>query len=415
MRHLRAEIIAVGTELLLGQILNTNARWISRKLADLGIDVYYHHTVGDNLKRLKHVMNLAKERSNLIVVTGGLGPTDDDLTKEAASAVIPSELYEHEPSLRHIRDFFKNNHIPMTENNRKQALVFKDAVVFPNQEGMAPGMFVESEQAAWIFLPGVPGEMKHLMTDHVIPFLQKHYHVKDYIVSRILRFIGIGEATLENELTDLIKNQTNPTIAPLANEGEVTLRLTAKAHSKKECDTLISRVEKKVMERVGAYLYGTDDDTIEETVFQLLKSQGLTIASAESLTGGRFIESLVSLPGASSVVAGSVVSYGTEIKKEVLLVSDKIIDEFGTVSAECAGEMAKQIQQIMKTDIGISFTGNAGPNPSEGKPVGTVFIGIKIGDQPVQVKELHLFGSRSQIRARTVKKGYEMLFKKLKK
>lgn len=160
---------------------------------------------------------------------------------------------------------------------------------------------------------------------------------------------------------------------------------------------------------------GTDDDTIEETVFQLLKSQGLTIASAESLTGGRFIESLVSLPGASSVVAGSVVSYGTEIKKEVLLVSDKIIDEFGTVSAECAGEMAKQIQQIMKTDIGISFTGNAGPNPSEGKPVGTVFIGIKIGDQPVQVKELHLFGSRSQIRARTVKKGYEMLFKKLKK
>ncbi|MBO8155164.1 MAG: competence/damage-inducible protein A [Bacillaceae bacterium] len=414
MKRLQAEIIAVGTELLLGQIANTNAQWISSQLADMGIDVYYHHTVGDNFKRLKQVINLAKERSNLIIVTGGLGPTEDDLTKEAAAAVLHKKLYEHQETLKEIETFFNKNQIPMTENNRKQAQVFEEAIIFPNHEGMAPGMFVETDETGWIFLPGVPREMKHLMLDHVIPFLHKQYKLQHHIASKVLRFIGIGESSLETKLSDLMKSQSNPTIAPLANEGEVTLRLTAKSDSKTECHHLISNLEEEVMKRVGKYCYGTDNDTIENTVFKLLKKNHYTISSAESLTGGKFIESLISLPGASSVVSGSIVSYGTDIKKDVLHVSQETIEQHGTVSEPCAREMALNIQQLMNTDVGISFTGNAGPDPSEGKPVGTVFIGLKIKGQPVEVKEYHFYGSREHIRSRTVKKGFELLYKKLK-
>ncbi|QHS22316.1 competence/damage-inducible protein A [Virgibacillus sp. MSP4-1] len=413
-KDINAEIISVGSELLLGQIADTNAQWISQSLAHMGINVYFHHTVGDNYDRLKSVMELADKRSDLVIVTGGLGPTEDDLTREVGADILSQNLEIHPQVLTKVESFFERRGIFMTENNRKQALVFKDGKVFPNDEGMAPGMFVDHMQTGWIFLPGVPREMKSIFSKSIIPFLKERYPYKNQIVSRVLKFIGIGESILEERISDLIRTQSNPTIAPLAGEGEVTLRLTAKAETSEEALTSISNVQAQLMQRIGDYYYGRNDETLEQKVLEMLKSHSYTLASAESLTGGRFIDQLISVPGASDVIAGSVVSYQTKIKENVLHIPDLLIKKHGTVSEQCAREMAEQVQQKMQSVIGISFTGNAGPDSSEEKPVGLVYIGLKIGDQDTVVKAYQLNGSREKIRQHTVKKGLEWLFYSLR-
>jgi nicotinamide-nucleotide amidase len=412
-KSVNAEIIAVGSELLLGQIANTNAQWISKKLADIGVNVYYHHTVGDNAQRLEKVFRLAQERSNLVIVTGGLGPTDDDLTRDVAAKVLNQSLILDTAVLNEIEQFFIRRNIVMTENNRKQALVLQNSKVFYNQEGMAPGMFLEYKQTGWVFLPGVPREMKSLMEEQIIPFLQNYYQLDEMIISKVLKFIGIGESLLEDKLADLIQNQTNPTIAPLAKEGEVTLRLTAKSKSKEAGLKQIEELEKQILARVGTYFYGYDEKSIEEKVFKLLQQNNWTISSAESLTGGSFIEKMISIPGASNVVCGSIVSYQTETKIDVLGVPKEIINKYGTISEQCAEEMAVQIQRKMASNIGISFTGNAGPEAVEGKPNGTVYIGVKMNNNEAQVFSVHFNGSRKTVRERAVKKGYELLYKYL--
>ncbi|WP_376697735.1 competence/damage-inducible protein A [Salirhabdus euzebyi] len=411
---MNAEIISVGSELLLGQIADTNAQWISQQLAEIGINVYFHHTVGDNEARLTEVMTLAQKRSDLVIVTGGLGPTDDDLTRDVAAKVLQKNLVVEESILEKIEQYFVKNNIAMSENNRKQAVVFKEGIILPNEEGMAQGMYVEHEKKSWIFLPGVPREMKSIMVKHGFPFLQKKYQMNKQIVSKVLRFIGIGESILEDRLSDIIREQTNPTIAPLAGEGEVMLRLTASCQNEAEGFAFIQVVEDKILARVGKYHYGTNDDTLESTVLQLLKQLNLSIASAESITGGRFIDRIISLPGASQVVPGSIVCYQREVKEKVLKIDEQLIEKYGTISEQCATKMAENIQQMMNSTIGISFTGNAGPDMSENKPVGTVFIGLKIGTKEVVCKKYQFTGVRNTIRNRAVKKGLELIYHYLK-
>ncbi|MGP4059899.1 competence/damage-inducible protein A [Halobacillus sp. H74] len=411
---MKTEIIAVGTELLLGQISNTNAQWISKEMAGIGLPVLRHTVVGDNFNRLQTTFEHAQSRSEVIIVTGGLGPTEDDLTREAAQKVMQQELVNHEETLAKIQSYYDRNHRKMTPNNRKQSLVFSKADVLTNREGMAPGQLVEKDGCLWIFLPGVPSEMKTLMQDEVIPRLHKIYNLKSQIVSEMMRFIGIGESTLETELQDTITNQTNPTIAPLASEGEVGLRLTATGETTEDAYHKIAVLKEKILQEVGSYYYGSDTVTIEERVRDLLKEHKYTIGSAESFTGGSFIERLVALPGASAVCQGGLVAYTAETKEKVIQVPKFLIKQYGTISHECAEIMALNTQSLLDVDVSISFTGVAGPEPSEGRHPGTVFIGIQIGEQDPEVHLFTFHGGRDQVRNRAVKKGYELLFHHLK-
>ncbi|MBA2174039.1 competence/damage-inducible protein A [Halobacillus locisalis] len=411
---MKTEIIAVGTELLLGQIVNTNAQWISKQLAAVGLPTYHQTVVGDNYNRVYETFRTAHNRSDIIIVTGGLGPTEDDMTRDAAKPIFKQELIQHEPSLKKIEKYYEMNNQTMTENNRKQSLVFENAHVLMNEEGMAPGQIIEVDGRTWVFLPGVPREMKTLMNDHVFEYFKKTFDIKSEIMSEMMWFIGIGESTLEDELSDLIRNQTNPTLAPLAGEGEVGIRLTATGETDDEARQHIESMKATILNRVGSYYYGSDEKTIEETVRDLLKDKQMTIGSAESLTGGLFMERLISLPGASSVCQGSLVAYTPFTKENVIQVPKFIIREFGTISTECAEVMALNAQNLLFANVAISFTGVAGPEPSEGQEPGTVFIGVQIGERKPQVHSFHFDGTRDKIRMRAVKKGYELIYHALK-
>jgi len=408
-----AEIIAVGTELLLGQITNTNAAWISENLADRGLNVYYHSVVGDNLQRVCDLFAQAQNRTDLVIVTGGLGPTDDDLTRDAFAAMSGLKLIEHKQSLDKLYDFFKAQKTPMTDNNKKQALVFETANVLANSEGTAPGMIVEFHGTTWVFLPGVPSEMKSLCNEHVFPYLEQTGGKSAIIKSLVLRFAGIGESKLEDELKDLIKKQTNPTIAPLVAKDGVTIRLTAKSETAEAADLLNETAKKAIMERVGEFCYGLNDESLASSVFSLLKEQNQTIAAAESLTGGMFSDELISIPGASAVCYGGIVSYDRSAKEKLLGISAELIDEYGTVSEQCAKAMAQSVRQLLGTDIGISFTGVAGPDETEGQPAGRVFIAISYKDA-IQVEKFDFQGGRHSVRNKSVTKGLAMIHKLLK-
>ncbi|PAV30070.1 competence/damage-inducible protein A [Virgibacillus profundi] len=414
MRQYKAEIIAVGTELLLGQISNTNAQWLSQQLASYGINVYNHVVVGDNLKRVEETFALAESRSDIIIVTGGLGPTDDDLTREAFQSISELEIIEHPDSMGKIKHFFEKRKSVMTPNNRKQARVFKGSEVLENKVGMAPGMILTHNKSTWAFLPGVPREMKQLATDDVFPHLQKLTGNKDIIKSTVLKFIGIGESKLEHELKDIIKAQSNPTIAPLAQNDGVVIRLTAKDTSMEKADSLLEQTKQQILHRVGTFFYGVDDQTLEGQVITLLKQQNKQIAAAESLTGGLFMSKLISVEGASEVCSGGIVCYDTTVKENVLGVSKNTIQSKGTVSEECAVEMAVNVRKQLNSAIGISFTGVAGPGEVEGHPAGTVFIAISNHTGENLVEKFIFQGNRNTIRHRTVLKGLEILYKYLK-
>ena len=410
MKTYNAEIIGVGTELLLGQIANTNAQFISEQLAKTGISIYYHQAVGDNLSRVKDSFKQAATRSDFVFVTGGLGPTEDDLTREAFQALTGKQLEENGQIIEKISNYFKKTNRKMSANNRKQAQIFTDAVIIPNQVGTAPGMIVCYQQSLFIFMPGVPKEMKAMMLNFVLPYLKENFKLENLIKSKMLKFIGISESQLETDVKVLIDKQENPTIAPLASDGEVALRITAKADSEIIADQLIEKAENEIKAQVGHYFYGYDDTTINETVLHMLAEKNLTIASAESLTGGLFADALVSVPGASQTFMGSIVSYEETTKSSVLGVSEHTVNTEGTVSEACAYEMAKQVSIKFDASIGISFTGVAGPDKSEGKEVGTVFISIYQGESRVLTKSFYFPGERDVIRKRTVKKGLELIY-----
>lgn len=413
MKSLKAEIVSVGTELLLGQIANTNARWLSEQLALHGINTYYHTVVGDNLKRLKDLFHVAERRSDVIVITGGLGPTEDDLTREAFQAMTNIKIVEHTPSLQKIKSFYKQQNRQMTDNNRRQARVFEKSTVLENKTGMAPGIIVEHEGKKWIFLPGVPREMKQIATDNVLPYL-KQINGQTLIKSTVLRFIGIGESLLEEKLKQILNDQSNPTIALLSSRDGMTIRLTAKAESEQEADQLLQEMKDTILNEVGDYYYGTDDVSIENVIVNRLKKANLRVASAESLTGGQFANKIISSPGASQVCRGSIVCYDKRVKQDVLNVSEETINTYGTVSEQCAKEMAKNVAEQLDANIGISFTGVAGPNKTENKDVGTVYIGIYTKDGYERVEKFHFQGTRQMIRQTTTLKGLEILFNYLK-
>lgn len=410
-KQYKAEIIAVGTELLLGQIANTNAQWISEQLALYGINVYNHVVVGDNLSRVADTFKQAHERSDIIIVTGGLGPTEDDLTREAFQKLCNIPIVEHEPSMKKIEDWFKRTGWQMTPNNRRQARIFETATVLLNRQGMAPGMIVQFEERTWIFLPGVPREMKAMFKDEILPYLYKLTGKEQMIRSTILKFLGIGESALEHELQDVIREQTNPTIAPLATDDGIIIRLTAKADSEEGLDALLAEAKSAVLLKVGDYFVAENDETIEQVIIEQFKKQQLTIAAAESLTGGKFTDRLISVPGASDVVQGGVVCYSPAVKMGLLEVPEQVIVQKGTVSEACALSLARNVREKLQSTVGISFTGVAGPNEVEGKQVGTVYIGLSVAGEEDKAFGFQFQGDRNTIRNRTVMKGLELIFK----
>ncbi|QQZ07878.1 competence/damage-inducible protein A [Heyndrickxia vini] len=410
---MKAEIIAVGSELLLGQIVNTNAKYISERLAEIGVNVYYQTVVGDNPVRLEQSIEIAENRADLIIFTGGLGPTKDDLTKETIAAHIGKKLVTDHDAMVSIEQYFQRTKRVMTENNKKQALVLEGAIVLPNENGMAPGMFLKNGLHFYMLLPGPPHEMEPMFINYgrnaILETLDEHQKIE----SRVLRFFGIGEAQLETEIVDILDRQTNPTIAPLASEGEVTLRITAKHQSSSEAWKLIQQAEEEILLRVGDYFYGYDDTSLMQELITLLNKNNQTIACAESLTAGLFQSNMGNFSGVSSILKGGVVCYTNEAKMKLVNVKKETLSHYGAVSKECAAELAENIMSELDSTIGISFTGVAGPDPLEGKPAGTVWIGIAQKNKATKTFLLELASSRNSNRIRTMKYGCHYLINEL--
>ena len=408
---MKSEIIAVGTELLLGNIVNTNAQYLSQKLADLGIDVYYHVVVGDNLKRLTETIKTSLERSDIVITSGGLGPTADDITKEGAAQAMGLKLLPDEESIERIKKMFSSTGRIMTENNIKQGYIPEGAVVLENNNGTAPGVLIEKEGKIVIMLPGPPKELYPMFESKVLPYLKSK--TDSTIRSKVLRVIGVGESAVEHMLKDIFDSQANPTIAPYAKDGEVHLRITAKTGIPEEADSLIAEMEQKVRAILGDNIYGCNEETLEEAVLKLLQKKNLTISLAESCTGGLVASRLTDIPGASASLISGVVSYSNESKINILKVKEDTIRKYGAVSPQTAEEMAVGAKKLSNTDIGLSITGIAGPDGgSAEKPVGLCYIGIAIGNS-VNVQKIMLTGNRNRIRWGSSSRALDFLRREL--
>ncbi len=394
---MKAEIVAVGTEILLGDILNTNAQYLSKELAVLGIEVYHQCVVGDNPKRLEETLRTSFERSDIIITTGGLGPTKDDLTKEIACAYFGENLVEDEKALHSIQEFFKKTNRVMTENNKKQALVPENhGIILYNQNGTAPGVIIEKDNKIMILLPGPPHEVVPMFEKQAKPYLEKKQNYT--FVSKVLRVANVGESAMEDMVIDLIEAQTNPTIAPYAKGGEAILRVTAKAKNEAEAEALLQPTISELRNRLGDSVYAEGETSMEEVVVSLLREKNLKIATAESCTGGLLMEHFVRCSGASCVVLEGCVTYSNEAKINRLGVQKETLDTYGAVSMEVAKEMAEGIAKTAGSDIGISTTGIAGPDGGTlEKPVGLVYIGISYQGK-TEVRELRYTGNRNVIR-----------------
>lgn len=396
---MKAEIIAVGTELLLGDILNSNAQYLSQELALLGIEVYYQCVVGDNPKRLEETLETSFNRSDIVITTGGLGPTDDDLTKEIGSKYFDEELILDEVAFSRIKKYFDKIGKEMTPNNKKQAMVPENnKTVMYNQNGTAPGIIIEKDNKILIMLPGPPKEVFPMFENQVKPFLEISRNAT--FISEVLRVADVGESALETRVKDLIDNQTNPTIATYAKDGESILRITAKADDEATARKLIEPMVLEVEKRLGNSIYAKGESTMAETVISLCKDKGLTIATAESCTGGMIVESLVSCSGASAVVQEGIVTYSNESKVNRLGVDTKTLEKVGAVSPEVALEMAVGVAKTSGADVGIGITGIAGPDGgTPEKPVGLVYMAISVKGE-TKVQECRFGGSRNKIRQR---------------
>lgn len=405
------EIIAVGTELLLG-LANTNGAWLGSQLAALGINVYRQTVVGDNQARVVAAFKEALSRADAIIVTGGLGPTQDDITKEAAASYFGLDMVLDEPSLKRIEAFFESIGHKMPISNKKQAMFPKGARVLDNHNGTAPGCIIESRGKICILLPGPPKEMQAMWHGHVFDYISKFS--QGVIIYRDLRLVGIGESDMEEQIADIIIAQKNPTIAPYATNraGELTLRIAAKAKDDDEAKEMIDPIAKMIYDRLGRYIYGEDDDTLAATVVKMLAQKGLSLSAAESITGGGFAAAIIDVPGASQVFYEGIVCYSNGSKETRLNVRPATLKEHGAVSAQVAYEMAQGVLYNSDADIGISFTGIAGPNgATEKKPVGLCYIGLHIVGQNTIVEEFHLFGDRKAIKGRAVAHGLNMIRK----
>ena len=375
-----AELIAVGTELLLGNIANTDAQMISQGLSQLGINVYYHTVVGDNPQRVRQAVDIARGRADILITTGGLGPTCDDLTKVAVAQAFGKELVYHEPSAQRIRERFAQRGTPVTENNFQQAMVPEGCTVLDNDWGTAPGVAFQAGGTHVLMLPGPPRECAMMFRHRALPYLQK---LSDGVIaSRTVKTFGIGESAAEALLRDLMNALHNPTLAPYAKPTGTELRITAHAPTREEALRRIAPVEERVKAILGDKVIGVDVDSLEEVCFALLKDRGLTVGTAESCTGGLLAKLLTDLPGSSSVFRGGVVSYTNGVKAGLLGVPQDLLDRYGAVSPQVAEAMARGAKAALGCDIALSTTGVAGPDADDrGNPIGLVYLGLAWGDQ----------------------------------
>lgn len=401
------EIVSVGTEILLGQITNTNTQYLSEQLASLGLFVYYHTTVGDNPFRLTQTLRLALSRADIVITTGGLGPTDDDITKEIAAQLVDRQLLCHQESLDAMKAYFASRGWNMTANNIRQVMFPEDAVILRNGQGTAPGCIIESGEKAMILLPGPPHEMKAMFDNAVVPYLRKKSD--SFLYTRVVRIIGMGESRVAYELEDLFSNQTNPTIAPYAKSGEVTLRVTARCKDAKEGEALVLPVVEAIQSRLGNVVYATDDEPLPAVCAKLLIDRQKTLAIAESCTGGMLASMLVSVPDCSKFLLEGVVAYSNAVKVKRLGVKEETLLAHGAVSEEAAREMASGVRRACMADIGIGVTGIAGPGGgTDEKPVGLVYIAIA-DVHGVQARKLQLPGDRDMVRLRTCMTAMDMI------
>ena len=396
---MNAEIIGVGTELLLGQIANTNAQHISRALAAVGINVYFHTVVGDNLDRITETIERALTRADCVIVTGGLGPTPDDITREGVAAATGLELRRDEALAELVRGIFQRLGRPMPQENLRQADLPDGATPIP-PEGTAPGFFVEHSGALLFALPGVPWEMRAMLDKVVVPLLEERTG-GGVIVSRQILVIGLGESHTHALIKDLVEQQTNPTIAFLAGGGQVRVRITARAQTEDDAQTLIDPVESAVREKLGEAAVPGGHGSIVQALTHILRARKLKLGAAESLTGGLVGVEMTKAAGASEVFLGSLVCYDSDIKNRVANVDQTILDGPGPVSEEAAGALARGARDVLGADVGISTTGVAGPEPHDGQPVGTVFVGAVWGELS-EVRKIRAYGDRDNIRAMAV-------------
>ena len=372
-----AEIIFVGTELLLGDILNSNAQFLAQQLASLGIPHYYQTVVGDNISRLHKVLEIALSRASLLIFTGGLGPTPDDLTTEAIASFFATPLEERAEIIRDMGSKFARRGRKMTVNNHKQALLPRGASILPNRLGTAPGIIWQPREGLTILtFPGVPSEMKQMWRETALPFLKSQGWGKEVIYSRMLRFRGIGESALAEKVAPLF-DLTNPTVAPYASKGEVRLRIAARASSEREAEALIDPVARQIQTIAGLDYFGADEDTLASVVGKLLKHRGETVSVAESCTGGGLGAMFTEVAGSSDYFLGGIIAYANEVKIKFLGISAGDLSQYGAVSEVVARQMAQGIKKQLETSWGIGITGIAGPGGGTGeKPVGLVYIGI---------------------------------------
>ena len=377
---MKTAILSIGTELLFGQITNTNTVYLSQKLNMLGYDVMYHYTVGDNPERVRDMIRLAFQDCDLVITTGGLGPTQDDLTKEMVCQVMGDELVMMDEVMSELESYFEKLGRPMTENNKKQAYVPSRAEVFINHEGSAPGFALEKDGKYVICMPGPPRDMTSMFEDSVMPYLQSMS--EDVIYYRMLRAFGIGESALETKLLDLIDDQTDPTLATYAKEGECSLRIASKRKTEAEAREAVDEMVEKVKERVGEFIYSCDDEELVQVVCRKLMEKGLTLSSAESCTGGKFAAAVTDIPGISAVFQRGLVTYSNQAKMDELGVKAETLEKYGAVSEETAMEMVEGLRRVSGSDVCVSVTGIAGPGGgSDAKPVGLVYIGFVYGDK----------------------------------
>ena len=415
---MKAEIIAVGTEILTGQIVNTNAQFLSEKLAEIGVDVYFQTAVGDNETRLISLLEIAQERSNLVILTGGLGPTEDDLTKQTLAQFLGRHLTFDAQAQAKLDDFFAHRpDYARTPNNERQAQIVEGSIPLPNETGLAVGGMIEVDGVTYVVLPGPPSELKPMVLNELLPRLTTGAK----LYSRVLRFFGIGESQLVTILSDLIEEQTDPTIAPYAKTGEVTLRLSTKATSQDEAQKALDNLEEKILVRQTfegvalkdiCYGYG-EEASLASVVVEELKKKKQTVTAAESLTAGLFQATLANFSGASTIFKGGFVTYSLEEKAKMLDIPQVELEEYGVVSAFAAEKMADQARLKTKSDFGISLTGVAGPDSLEGHPAGTVFIGLSQASG-TEVIQVNIAGrSRADVRKIAVMHAFNLVRKAL--
>lgn len=402
------ELISVGTELLLGNIVNTNAAFLAEECARLGLNCYYQTVVGDNEERLTDTVRTALSRADVIILSGGLGPTQDDLTKEVTSKVMGRKLVEDEHAKTAIEQFFKSKGIAPADNNWKQAMVPEGATVLYNENGTAPGVIIKDNGKVAIMLPGPPNELVPMFLEQVVPYLK--VMLPGTIYSKTVKIVGVGESSVEKMIEDIIDNQSNPTIATYAKTGEVQIRVTVSASDEQEAKKLVKPVIKLLKERLGDHIYSTDENTsLEKAVVDILMANDLTIATAESCTGGLLAGRLTNVPGVSENFKTGVITYSNKSKRKLLGVKKPTLDKYTAISEQVAAEMARGIHNLTKADVTVATTGLAGPDGgTETQPVGLVYISCFVCGR-ITTKEYHFSGNRAKIREAAVAAALSLL------